>query len=83
MDVIKFSDHKEAILKALKEKKDFLKINEPLTLMEGFINQPICKELTGSFIVGGATIPMIVVVGNQSGKVYFFALKALLPELGI
>ena len=41
------------------------------------------KELTGAFVIGGPTIPMIAVVGNNSGRIYFFALKALLPDIEI
>ena len=80
---LKFSDYREKILEALKEKGPSLGIQESVTLIDGFINQPIYKELTGAFVIGGPTIPMVAVVGNKSGRIYFFALKALLPDLKI
>ncbi len=83
MATIKFSDYKEEILKALNEKVSSHGILEPTSLIDGFINQPIQKELTGAFVVGGPTIPMVAVVGNNSGKIYYFALKALLPNIEI
>jgi len=79
---LKFSEYKEQITKALNDKGNSLGIQEPVTLLDGFINQPIYNELTGSFVIGGPTIPMIAVVG-KSGRIYFFALKALLPDLKI
>lgn len=79
---LKFSEYKDQITKALNNKGNSLGIQEPVTLIDGFINQPIYNELTGSFVIGGPTIPMIAVVG-KSGRIYFFALKALLPDLKI
>ncbi len=76
---IKFSDYKEKLLKALND-TDNTGIIEKVKLMEGFINQPVYNELTGSFIVGGPTIPMVALIGD-SGRIYFYALKALLPEI--
>ena len=78
---IKFTEKKEAILVALKSKKN-LGINEPVNLIDGFINQPIYNEFSGNVVIGGPTIPMIALIGN-SGRIYFFALKALLSDLTI
>lgn len=79
--ILKFSDYKDQIIKALRDKQESLGINEPVTLADGFINQPIQKELSSSFVIGGPVIPMIAVVGNNSGRMYFFALKALIPNI--
>ncbi|PIU37414.1 hypothetical protein COT02_01015 [Candidatus Roizmanbacteria bacterium CG07_land_8_20_14_0_80_34_15] len=79
---LKFSEYKEQIVKALNDKGASLGIQEPVNLIDGFINQPIYNELTGSFVIGGPTIPMVAVVGN-SGRIYFFALKALFPDIKI
>ena len=80
---LKFVDYKDKIIKALQDKHVSLGIQEPVTLVDGFFNQPVYKEFTGAFVIGGPTIPMIAVVGNNSGRIYFFALKALLPDLKI
>jgi len=78
---LKFSEYKEQIVNALNVKGGALGIQEPVSLIDGFINQPIYNEFTGAFVIGGPAIPMVAVVGNNSGRIYFFALKALLPDL--
>lgn len=78
---IKFEDVKSKLLKALEERGTSLGIKEGVTLVNGFISQPIMDEVKGAFVIGGPTIPMIAVVGNNSGRIYFFALKALLPDI--
>lgn len=78
---LKFSEYKEQIINALNIKGGVLGIQEPVSLIDGFINQPIYNEFTGAFVIGGLAIPMVAVVGNNSGRIYFFALKALLPDL--
>jgi hypothetical protein len=80
MEPIKFSDYKQKIIEALNKKGASLGVNEPVTLVDGFINQPIQNEISGSFVIGGPTIPMIMIVGKSSGRIYLFALKALLPD---
>lgn len=75
---LKFSDLKWKIIEELK-KRD-LWIHEPITLVDGFINQPIYDELTWSFVIWWPTIPMVMLIGNNSWRLYFFAAKALLPN---
>lgn len=79
--VYRFEDLKKNIIDKLKERTSTLGINEPVTFLEGFVMEPFKTELTGAFTVGGPTVPMIMLIGSNSGRVYFFALKALLPEL--
>lgn len=79
--IIKFSEIKDRIRTAIDSKSLFLGITEPVSLIDGFINSPISMELSGSFVIGGPTIPMIMLVGTQTGRIYFFALKALIPDL--
>ncbi len=50
------------------------------TLVEGFVSLPIQQNLS-AYNIGGPSVPMVAVVGNSSGKMYFFALKALLLNL--
>ena len=80
---IKFSDYKEKIIKALNEKAPQHGIQEPTILVDGFMNQPIQKESIGGLVIDYPAIPMVAVVGNNSGRIYFFALKKLLPHLKI
>lgn len=81
--VIKFEEIKDQILFELDKRAGKIKIPEPVTLLEGFVNEPFGKELSKSFIIGGPTIPMIMLIGNDSGQVYFFALKAILQNIGL
>lgn len=81
MKKIKFTDHKKSILEAINNKNGSHGIQEPTSLVEGFFKQPIYNEVSGNIIIVGPTIPMIAVAGTSSGRIYFFALKALLPNL--
>jgi hypothetical protein len=83
MNPIQFSDYKAKIIEALNVRGAKLGIDEPITLVEGFINQPLQMEFTGGLVIGGPAIPMVAVVGNNSGRIYHFALKALLPDIKI
>ena len=83
MEPIKFEDLKQQIIDALNDRQKQLNIHEPITLIDGFVNQPLQKEFTGGLVIGGPAIPMIAVVGSNSGRIYYFALKALLPDLKI
>lgn len=83
--IIKFSEIKADLVNALNEKlkSNKLHISEKVTIIDGFVNQPLSMELSGSFIIGGPTVPMIMLVGDESGRIYYFALKAILPEIKI
>ncbi len=80
MEPLKFEEYKQKIITALTIKGN-LGITEPTTLIDGFVNQPIQNELSGAFVVGGPAIPMIMLLGNNSGRIYYFALKAILPDI--
>jgi hypothetical protein len=81
--VIKFSEIKDELVKALNDKlqSNKLHISEKVTIVDGFVNQPLSMELSGSFVIGGPAVPMIMLVGNESGRIYYFALKAILPNI--
>lgn len=79
--IYRFEDLKKDITQRLKERSLVIGIKESVAILEGFVMEPFKTELTGEFTVGGPTVPMVMLIGNESGRVYFFALKALLPEL--
>ena len=81
--IIKFSEIKDELVIALNDKLQSKKlhISEKVTIVDGFVNQPLSMELSGSFVIGGPTMPMIMLVGNESGRIYYFALKAILPNV--
>ncbi len=80
---VKFEKVKDKLVGAIDERKSFLGFTEPegLTLVDGFFNSPFQKEMSSSFVIGGPSLPMIAVVGNKTGRVYFFAVKALMPDV--
>lgn len=81
-NVIKFETVKEKIIDAIKDEKRFkkLNLNESVTLIEGFVSQPYSMKLSNSIEIGGPTIPMVLLLGNDTGRIYFFAYKALIQE---
>ncbi len=83
MTQIKFDDYKQRITDAIQAKLQMTPIigENGFTLVEGFIMQPLSKEVSGNIVIGGPTIPLVAIVGNTSGRMYYFALKALLPNL--
>ncbi|MBI5023304.1 MAG: hypothetical protein HZC05_04075 [Candidatus Magasanikbacteria bacterium] len=83
MTQIKFDDYKQRVTDAIQAKFQMTPIigENGFTLVEGFIMQPLSKEVSGNIIIGGPTIPLVAIVGNTSGRMYYFALKALLPNL--
>ena len=67
--IIKFSEIKDELVKALNEKlqNNTLHISEKVTIIDGFVNQPLSMELSGAFVIGGPTVPLIMLVGDESG----------------
>lgn len=83
MNIVKFSEIKNELqLELEKRLKESPILGEAgFTLIDGFSNLSLQTELSNSVIVGGPSIPMVAIVGNTSGRVYTFALKAILPRL--
>jgi len=77
--VIKFEEYKQRITDAVQARLQLSPITgeQGFTLVDGFIMQPLSNEVSGNIVLGGPTIPMVAVVGNTSGRMYYFALKAL------
>jgi len=77
--VIKFEEYKQRITDAVQARLQLSPITgeQGFTLVDGFIMQPLSNEVSGNIVLGGHTIPMVAVVGNTSGRMYYFALKAL------
>lgn len=75
-----FEEHKEAIKDALASNKIAFLKDETLSIVNGFVLSPLYSEISDD-AAGSATIPMVCVVGEKSGIMYFFSLKVLLPDL--
>jgi len=79
MAQIKFEDYKQRITDAIQAKLRVTPIvgENGFALVDGFIMQPLSNEVSGNIVIGGPTIPLVAIVGNTSGRMYYFALKAL------
>lgn len=79
MTAIKFEDYKQRITDAVQVKLRAAPVTgeDGFTLVDGFIMQPLSNEVSGNIVLGGPTIPLVAIVGNTSGRIYYFALKAL------
>ena len=78
-------EHKEKIIKVLDEKGAKLPCprcgNNNFTLLDGYFNQTIQTELKG-MIIGGPSVPSVVIVCNRCGYLSQHALGplGLLPK---
>jgi len=79
--ILEFESVKPQIIQALKEPNRKITITEPVSLVDGFVSQFYSMEMTDSIVLGGPTIPIIMLLG-ESGQIYFFALKALIENFG-
>ncbi|HTJ49048.1 MAG TPA: hypothetical protein VL443_06295 [Cyclobacteriaceae bacterium] len=70
-----FDDVKPQIVRALKKNAW---IEEPWELIDGFVIRKFDQEWTIEPMFGGPNIPTIMVLG-ESGRIYYFALKAIIP----
>jgi hypothetical protein len=78
-----FEELKPKIQEAIenKLKQSPIQGEEGFILIDGFFMQTLQKETSGSFVIGGPSVPSVAVVGKTTGRIYFFALKVLLPNI--
>ena len=80
-----FKEIGEDIRKILEKKFDsgvFPGEDEGLTLIEGIFMPLVQESVSHEIMLGGPVVPTIGVVGKRSGRIYYFALKKLLPDIG-
>lgn len=84
-----FEDIKNELLPIINEKIKFIP-HDPkgFTLIEGFISCPLQKEFTrpdksilSSIATISTSIPLVAVIGNSSGVIYYLSIKYLMPKL--
>lgn len=86
MSKIKFSEIKTEISNALEEKfkKNPIPENPKLVLINGFVSLPVYQDFSSTEVMlGGPSIPLIGVIGMNTGQVYTFPLKAILPNISL
>lgn len=79
--ILKFDDIKQKIVEELNKRVPNLKCpicsNGEMILADGFISHQLNKELTGNFILGGPTIPVVAVICKHCGHTMEFSVGAL------
>lgn len=80
--LLRFLDIKDDLNSAL-NKTNNCGITEPCELVDGFFNAHCSMEIIDDVILGGPGVPLIMILGLESGRIYFFALKAMLKDLDI
>lgn len=80
---LKFSDYEQRITYEINKRGEDLWITEPNSLLRWFIKINIRDNLDDWITFWWPNIPIIAVVWNKSWRIYFFALKAILPEINI
>lgn len=81
---ISFQEKREEIIEALKKLNyQDAWIFERVTLLDGIVYHSISDSISWGIVIGSKAIPMVVLVWEKTGRLYFFALKFLLPNLTI
>jgi hypothetical protein len=79
---LKFASIKDEIENALKDKVKLLPVkNDEFALVEGFGQLPVLPDT--HYVMSHPFIPTVSIVNIQTGQIYTYALKAILPELEI
>lgn len=79
-----FDSLKDEILAALDEldKTGFFGGNDKkLTVMDGFVYLTLQDKVGGGVQLGGRSLPVVVVYDNDTGQVWQFSLKQLVPRV--
>lgn len=77
----KFENIKGEIIKRLNEKKNNMGFNEQVLLIDWIFMQPIQQTISSNLIIWWPSIPMIALVWQETWRIYFIALKILLPDI--
>jgi hypothetical protein len=85
MSVIQFSEYQDEILEEINKltAKNYFRGDKNLTLIEGFVSQTITTTFGMASDEINQTIPMVMLVGLQTGRVYYLALKVLIPRINL
>jgi hypothetical protein len=78
---ISFDSIKDKLMEELKKRSHLLNIEEPVTLIDGFINPMYHHELDDRLHLMGPNIPMIMLLGEHTARIYLLSPKALLPDM--
>ena len=77
---LQFSECEEEIINMINSNTGDSALNERVSLVNGFVNQRVIDDFNKEPEIFDPEMPMIAVVGEDSGRVYLYALKALLHK---
>lgn len=81
-EIVSFDEIRDKIADLFTDERlEKANIHESVSLIDGFYVPDFRKEVNHDLIIGGPYIPLVMLVGDESGQIYFFALYALFPEL--
>ena len=75
--MVKFDEVRDQILEKLNSDELNIRqeIQEELSLIDGFVNQPLA-EVVGEIVIGASVVPMIMAVGKKTRRIDFFSYNA-------
>ena len=79
-----FSSLQQEILSGLQklvDERNYFNGAQNLTVVDGFAHLPVQETVGGGTISMGRSIPMVVVVDEDTGQVWQLALKQLVPRV--
>lgn len=80
----KYDELRPRIIKALKKLDDKYKMfgdDQKLIVVNSFLRIPLQDSIGGIVSGGESNLPAVALVDKDTGQIYYFALKALLPDL--
>lgn len=77
----KFRDIQKQVNDSIESKWDKLGINESVTMIDTFFYIHGNTEYSSSALETNRYIPCVVLVGDETGRVYTFSLLFLVPDL--
>lgn len=76
-----FEELKPKIIEELNKRAPNLKCpaceNRKMILIDGFLNRPLQKEISGNFVIGGPSVPTVVIACETCGHLMEFAAGVL------
>ena len=79
-----FKELEPQITKALKklDKENYFGENRALIVLDGFVTVPVQSTIGGGEgIIFGRNLPMVAVIDNGNGRIWYFSLKQLVPSV--
>ncbi len=77
---MKWEDIKGKVYERMCDRLEELGIKGKFTLIDGMFSHYYSSEFHTGMLVSGPNVPAVMIVENDTGKIHWFALKALLKK---